>query len=209
MCLWYCYFINMQKTQLALFPLQLFLLPGEKTKLHIFEDRYKQLLEDCSVQGIKFGIPYALNGYLGQFGCVVEVSDISKQHQNGSADIEVTGIAIFELKHFYTRLGDKLYPGGDVNVIRNDQIPSLSRSFMREMDNYVRSIAPEKFEDVLAPRLNAYDAARILELNEEDKLRLVQASSQERKERILLNQLRILQALHEQKSSVVNNIFLN
>ncbi len=199
----------MQKTQLALFPLQLFLLPGEKTKLHIFEDRYKQLLEDCSIQGIKFGIPYALNGYLGQYGCVVEVSHISKQHQNGSADIEVTGIAIFELEHFYTRLGDKLYPGGDVSVLNDEHIPSLSKSVMHELDAYVRSAAPEKFEAILSPRLNAFDAARILELGEEEKLRLVKARNQEKKERILLNQLRILQALHGQKSSVIDNIFLN
>lgn len=199
----------MQKTQIALFPLQIFLLPGEKTNLHIFEDRYKQLLEDCSVQGIKFGIPYALNGYLGQYGCVVEVSHISKQHQNGSADIEVTGIGIFELEHFYMRLGDKLYPGGDVRVLANNQIPTLSTAFMKELDAYVRSATPEKFEAILSPNLNAFDVARILEVGEEEKLSLVKAKSQEKKERILLNQLRILQALHEQKSSVVNNIFLN
>lgn len=199
----------MQKTEIALFPLQIFLLPGEKTNLHIFEDRYKQLLEDCSVQGIKFGIPYALNGYLGQYGCVVEVSHISKQHQNGSADIEVTGLAIFELKHFYMRLGDKLYPGGEVNVLSDESMPLLSQAFLKELDEYIRSATPEKFESILSPRLNAFDAARILELGEDEKLKLVKAKRQEKKERILLNQLRTLHALHRQKSSVVDNIFLN
>ena len=50
--------------QLALFPLQLVVFPGESLNLHIFEPRYRQLIEDAEQQGITFGVPTVIKGAL-------------------------------------------------------------------------------------------------------------------------------------------------
>jgi Lon protease-like protein len=45
--------------ELGLFPLGLVLLPTERLPLHIFEDRYKELVEECIERGEEFGLVYA------------------------------------------------------------------------------------------------------------------------------------------------------
>lgn len=199
----------MQKTQIALFPLQIFLLPGESTRLHIFEERYKQLLEDCGNPGEMFGIPYTINGYLAGVGCVVEVTDVTKKYPNGSADIEVTCRDMFRVKQFYMRMGEKLYPGGDVSFLHTETSVPLSPQLLKALDAHVKHTAPENFEKLLAPELNVFDAAVLIGMNEEYKVKLVKAKSPQRRERIVLEQISFEQALHKQKNAVQGEIFLN
>ena len=42
--------------EIGLFPLELVLLPGERAPLHIFEDRYRDLIGECLAGGIEFGL---------------------------------------------------------------------------------------------------------------------------------------------------------
>ncbi|HCR53616.1 MAG TPA: hypothetical protein DIW27_04310 [Cytophagales bacterium] len=42
--------------RIPIFPLAIFPLPGEMVPLHIFEPRYRQLLEDAEKRDIAFGI---------------------------------------------------------------------------------------------------------------------------------------------------------
>ena len=42
--------------QLGLFPLELVLLPSERVPLHIFEDRYRELIGECMADETEFGI---------------------------------------------------------------------------------------------------------------------------------------------------------
>ena len=42
--------------ELALFPLQIVVFPGEEVPLHIFEPRYRQLVKDTADSGAPFGI---------------------------------------------------------------------------------------------------------------------------------------------------------
>ena len=44
------------QTRIPMFPLTIFPLPGEMVPLHIFEPRYRQLLQDAEERDISFGI---------------------------------------------------------------------------------------------------------------------------------------------------------
>jgi len=46
---------------LPFFPLKSIFFPGETVPLHIFEERYKQLIKDCQKEAITFGIPVFIN----------------------------------------------------------------------------------------------------------------------------------------------------
>ena len=41
---------------IPIFPLNIVVFPGEKLNLHIFEDRYIQLINDCVAEKKAFGI---------------------------------------------------------------------------------------------------------------------------------------------------------
>ena len=47
-----------QQLTIPMFPLNMVLLPGETKTLHIFEDRYTQLVSDCLLNEAHFGIPF-------------------------------------------------------------------------------------------------------------------------------------------------------
>jgi Lon protease-like protein len=199
----------MQKTQIALFPLQVFLLPGETATLHIFEERYRQLLEDCQNVSIGFGIPYTSNGFITEFGCVVELKRIIKRHPNGSSDIEIEAVDVFKVDQFYMRMGEKLYPGGDVILLNYTDYPPVSENLMRALEIYVKHIDPTKFPELLLTDLNAFDVARILNIGEEEKIKLAKAGTQEKRERLLMENIRFLEAVGKQSNSVKGDIFLN
>ena len=91
--------------RLPIFPLPLVLLPRAVQALHIFEPRYRQLLEDCLAGTPEFGIvcrtPDMAERELpaGTVGCVARISS-SQTLPDGRSNVLVTGTARFSLVRF-------------------------------------------------------------------------------------------------------------
>lgn len=109
----------MQK-EIALFPLNLAAFPGEQLNLHIFEPRYKQLINDCLQQKTTFGIPsYILNRI--EFGTEVEITEVTKYYPDGRLDIKTRGLGVFKVVDFQNPWNQKLYAGGLVKFVKHDE----------------------------------------------------------------------------------------
>ena len=108
--------------QLALFPLRLVVFPFEKINLHIFEERYKQLIKECSLENKPFGIPSYIDGRVMPIGTQVLTAEIVKEYPGGEMDIKCEAQSLFEIKNYYGPVADKLYDSGDVQPypIEND-----------------------------------------------------------------------------------------
>ncbi len=98
---------------LPLFPLQLVAYPGERIPLHIFEDRYQQLINDCEEQDIAFGIPAVVDDQI-KYGTEIRLDSVVNRYENGSSDIICKAGRIFKVVEFFNPLEDKLYAGGRV-----------------------------------------------------------------------------------------------
>ena len=199
----------MQKTQLALFPLQLFLLPGERTNLHIFEDRYRQLLEDCENTNIVFGIPFSENGILKQVGSVVKLIRVIKKYDNGASDIEIEATEVFKINQYYKRFGEKLYPGGDVSVLEMKDLHPISVDLLKELDAYLTKVNLNFGAGISPVDMNVFQVATLLDLSQKDKIKIAKTSNMEIQERIILNHIAIYSKLLEQEKSIEGSIFLN
>ena len=106
---------------IPIFPLGIVVYPGEALNLHIFEPRYKQLIQD-SVQSKKpFGIPAVINDSICEMGCLVQVLEISKLYEDGRMDIRTEGIKIFRILETIKELPEKLYSGAIVNYPHNQE----------------------------------------------------------------------------------------
>ncbi|MBN2311093.1 MAG: LON peptidase substrate-binding domain-containing protein [Candidatus Hydrogenedentes bacterium] len=106
---------------LPLFPLKLVVFPREKLKLHIFEPRYKQLINECRENAaMTFGIPPYIDDRVADFGVEVRLQNVFQVDDSGEMDILVEGIQAFQLDSFVREAPDKLYPVGDVVPIEND-----------------------------------------------------------------------------------------
>ena len=109
---------------LPLFPLQLVVYPGERLALHIFEQRYRDLVLDCQEQGITFGVPTYLDNQLA-YGTEVVLKEVVKQYATGESDIICTGRRIFKINEFIKKLPDHLYAGGEVTFIENKIVSDI------------------------------------------------------------------------------------
>jgi Lon protease-like protein len=101
-------------TFLPLFPLNLVAYPGEKLNLHIFEPRYRQLIDECLDQGITFGIPPYFNSRLPGYGTEMQVTQLVKRYEDGRMDIRTKGLRVFRITDFMQEAPGKLYAGAEV-----------------------------------------------------------------------------------------------
>src|SRR6476619_38938 len=77
--------------EIGLFPLGLVLLPTERVPLHIFEDRYRELIGECIELEREFGLLYADDAGLREVGCRAGVLDVLERFDDGRMNIVVEG----------------------------------------------------------------------------------------------------------------------
>jgi Lon protease-like protein len=131
------YFVYMTNF-IPIFPLGIVVYPGEKVHLHIFEPRYKQLVNECHESKKPFGIPTVVNNRLQEMGTLVEVTEIVQTYENGEMDIKTQGLQIFRILEVIKKVPDKLYSGAIVNYPENDDFGN--RELMQKVVNGVKQL---------------------------------------------------------------------
>jgi len=77
--------------QIPLFPLSLVIFPNSKYPLHIFEERYKILINKCLANESGFGIVSRIGDTISEVGVYVEIANVTKIYESGEIDIVATG----------------------------------------------------------------------------------------------------------------------
>lgn len=80
---------------LPLFPLQLVVFPGAAAPLHIFEERYREMVGESEALGSEFGIVRTIsrgddNG-IANTGCTVTVESVVHRYPDGRFDVVTRG----------------------------------------------------------------------------------------------------------------------
>jgi len=83
--------------ELGLFPLGIVLLPTEQLPLHIFEERYKELVDECLEEDGEFGLVYADDDGLRDLGTRARVVEVLTRFEDGRLNILVEGGDRFRL----------------------------------------------------------------------------------------------------------------
>lgn len=89
------------KLTIPIFPLNLVIFPGSRYPLHIFEMRYKILLEKCLRENSGFGIVASFDRKISDVGVYVIVESVVKKYESGESDIIVAGIERFLINETY------------------------------------------------------------------------------------------------------------
>jgi Lon protease-like protein len=87
----------MQQGLLPLFPLQVVLLPGAELPLHIFEDRYKEMITEVIRDRHEFGVVLANEKGIVNTGCTATIDKVLRQYPDGRMDILAHGRRRFEI----------------------------------------------------------------------------------------------------------------
>jgi Lon protease-like protein len=83
----------MQK--LFLFPLKIVIYPGSNYSLHIFEERYKKMINICLNEKHGFGIVSKFKDDISKIGTYVEITKVTRKYPDGKFDIIIKGIRRF------------------------------------------------------------------------------------------------------------------
>lgn len=100
--------------RIPLFPLGLVLLPGMSLPLHIFEERYKQMISECLAAGTPFGIVWFDGQSIRPVGCTARVLEVLHRYEDGRLDILTGGE-----RRFFTEnmVEEKPYLEADIRFI--------------------------------------------------------------------------------------------
>ena len=88
---------SMHEGLLPLFPLQVVLFPGGELPLHIFEDRYKEMIGEVLRDRQEFGVVLASEKGVVNTGCTATVDKILRRYPDGRLDILTRGRRRFEI----------------------------------------------------------------------------------------------------------------
>lgn len=89
--------VSMPQDKLPLFPLGVVLFPGAELPLHIFEERYKEMIAEVSADNREFGVVMASEKGMASIGCSAVVEKVLKRYPDGRSDILVRGRRRFEI----------------------------------------------------------------------------------------------------------------
>ena len=106
---------------IPIFPLELVVYPGELVNLHIFEDRYKQLINESASSNKPFGIPSVIKTRVEELGTLMQVVEISEKFEDGRMNIKTIGLKVFRVLEIIKDVPDKLYSGAVVSYPGNDE----------------------------------------------------------------------------------------
>ena len=104
---------------IPIFPLALVVFPNSKYPLHIFEERYKTLINKCLANNSGFGIVSKIGDAISEVGVYVEIADVTKIYESGELDIVVAG------RWRFKRMDLEMHPDGhflsEVNKIKDQE----------------------------------------------------------------------------------------
>lgn len=189
---------------IPMFPLAILPLPGELVPLHIFEPRYRQLLQDAEVQDIHFGVYFSHDVNKEKIGSLMKLESIIKRYPGGEADIIVKCEDIFSMDLLLRTFKTKMYPGGNVRLwkILLDVFPSPEL-----LELFLQYLKMRKITQVVSV-VNLFHIANELNLDAVDRYKFLTIASGKR-ESFLTNRINFQLYLLDQEEKSKDNFHLN
>jgi Lon protease-like protein len=164
--------------KLPLFPLQSVFFPGETVPLHIFEERYKQLINDCRQEAVTFGIPVYIDKTIA-YGTEVQLVEVVNTYESGEMDVVCVARQVFKILSFENQMEGKLYAGGDVEFLdaKNDADEALRKEVLEKLE-VLYDLMDVPFTKIPPKQFNSYSLAHKMGLSFEQEYQLLQISSE-------------------------------
>ena len=134
--------------ELGLFPLPIVLLPTERIPLHIFEPRYRELVEECIESGADFGLVLTDGeGAVHEIGTRASIAQVLERLDDGRLNVVVEGGERFRLLEL---TGGRSFTTGIVEDVADEDEPASATDVARAVDLF-SSLAAEAESDVDLP----------------------------------------------------------
>ncbi len=173
-----------------LFPLGIVALPTESVPLHIFEERYRTMIEQClqaepGSPEREFGIVWLSDEELKRVGCACEIERVLERMDDGRLTILVRGTRVFRL----LRRQDGLpYPAGVVEFLSEPK-EAPDRELARDAHTLYAELVEQATDRTLSEEelgaMDAYGMAATVDFGTDAKQELLELRSENARLRLL------------------------
>jgi Lon protease-like protein len=178
-----------------LFPLGIVALPSESIPLHVFEDRYRRMIEHClsaepGSPEREFGIVWLSEEELKEVGCACEIQRVLERMDDGRLNILARGTRPFRLLE---RQDDLPYPAGVVEFLSeleeqaDEEAAGDAHELYREL---VEQATDKQLGEQELSEMGAYEMAATVEFSVEAKQQLLELRSENARLGLLAELLR-------------------
>ena len=166
-------------SEIGLFPLELVLLPGERAPLHIFEDRYKELISECLADGTDFGLILEDDDGLREVGTRTTVVELIDTFDDGRMNVLVEGRGRFRVVELTE---GRSFRTAEVEAIEDDGEAPTEAEVERALDVFRRLVAAAEANEVDEPAPGSptlsFELAARVDLRHELKQELLELRSE-------------------------------
>ena len=121
---------------LPLFPLGVVLFPQTRLPLHIFEDRYQEMIGEAVARGTEFGVVLAMERGVVNTGCTAGVVEVVEKYEDGRLDIITLGQRRFEILELDQ---ERSYLRGAVQFFDDEHEPEAADLRRRAIDAFTKA----------------------------------------------------------------------
>ena len=168
--------------EIGLFPLELVLLPSERVPLHIFEDRYKELIADCLAAEGEFGLILETEEGLREIGTLTAVLEVIHTFDDGRMNVLVEGHDRFRLAH---ETEGRLFRTAEVEPVEDEDDPATEAEIEETMAVFRRLVTVADAEEIAEPEAGAtalsFQLASKVDFGHELKQELLELRSERRR----------------------------
>ncbi|HUE26279.1 MAG TPA: LON peptidase substrate-binding domain-containing protein [Solirubrobacteraceae bacterium] len=168
-----------------LFPLGIVALPGELIPLHIFEERFKTMMNECMRDDSEFGIVWLSDDGLREVGCACAIERVLERMEDGRMNLLTRGTRPFRVVE---RQGELAYPAGVVEFLhdREETIdPELESAAHEAYAELVRRATDNEPDVSELAEMDAYGMAATVDFGPDAKQGLLDLRSENARLRLV------------------------
>jgi Lon protease-like protein len=168
-----------------LFPLGIVALPGELIPLHIFEERFKTMMNECLREEREFGIVWLSEDGLREIGCACEIDRVLERMEDGRMNLLARGTRPFRVLERQSHLA---YPAGVIEFVedRRDTIdPELMRGAHEAYAELVKRATDRTPDEEELGQMSAYAMAATVDFGLDAKQGLLDLRSENARLRLV------------------------
>jgi Lon protease-like protein len=133
----------MAMQMIPLFPLSIVLLPSMPLPLHIFEDRYKEMMGEVITAKGEFGVVFAKEDGIVNIGCTAKVERVMRRYEDGRLDLLAIGQRRFQISSLDQ---EKSYLRAEVEFFNDDDASEVPPDLRERVSEAYRELAAVESE---------------------------------------------------------------
>lgn len=198
-----------EKIEIPLFPLAMLMMPGERSQLHIFESRYKQLFAELIETEGHFGVLYATGDVPKGLGSRCRLVKVLKSYSGGEIDVLIECDAIFRLEEFQIMKEDRLYPFGTGSLLRDIAQEQISVEVESEYKKLGEQLDDADLHFHQVESRHTLTILASLNMSSEDKHTFVTLPSADARNADLFSKIQMLTSLVIQEKAIEAGLYLS